>query len=153
MCRFTSCTDVRCNISFWTEPQLYFIFIGGSDTEEEGTFKWIAGETIVWTKWHPHEPNNCCERGEDCMSVFGAAALQGTSKNGLFSCLTNYSCTEKFFSHVILAFNSIATKSLKRRIKSQNCSMAALAHRKTVGFSMYRWFCPPPPLETTMRRP
>ena len=33
------------------------VFIGLSDTEEEGTWKWVTGESLTYTKWTEGEPN------------------------------------------------------------------------------------------------
>ena len=35
-----------------------FYWIGASDTETEGTFKWVTGEAFSYTNWRSGEPNN-----------------------------------------------------------------------------------------------
>ena len=55
-----------------TEKAMRHVFIGSSDVETEGTFKWITGGTLAWTKWYPYEPNNG-DSNEDCMTIIGSA--------------------------------------------------------------------------------
>jgi hypothetical protein len=35
-----------------------YAFLGASDTEEEGEFRWINGAPFDYTNWHPGQPNN-----------------------------------------------------------------------------------------------
>ncbi|XP_063816733.1 pulmonary surfactant-associated protein D-like [Pseudophryne corroboree] len=45
------------------------IFLGINDVQKEGTFKYPNGENIVYSNWHPGEPNN--ERGaEVCVEMY-----------------------------------------------------------------------------------
>ena len=34
-------------------------FIGMTDRETEGVYKWVSGEPVTFTNWAPNEPNNC----------------------------------------------------------------------------------------------
>ncbi|KJU84923.1 secreted protein containing C-type lectin domain protein [Candidatus Magnetobacterium bavaricum] len=35
-----------------------YYWLGGTDEEQEGDWKWITGETFSYTNWHTGEPNN-----------------------------------------------------------------------------------------------
>lgn len=37
-----------------------FGYLGASDADSEGDWKWITGEAWSYTNWAPGEPNNCC---------------------------------------------------------------------------------------------
>ncbi len=67
-------------VTITSEEEQNFVFyllnddaasIGLYDIEEEGNFKWITGEDIVYTKWREGEPNNkgddenCAQLGTD----------------------------------------------------------------------------------------
>jgi GH25 family lysozyme M1 (1,4-beta-N-acetylmuramidase)/predicted small integral membrane protein len=39
-------------------------WIGLTDEQTEGVWKWVTGESVVYTNWSTYEPNNCCG-GED----------------------------------------------------------------------------------------
>ncbi len=36
----------------------YWVFLGGTDEEKEGTWKWITGETWTYQNWQADEPDN-----------------------------------------------------------------------------------------------
>ena len=42
-------------------------FIGGSDANHEGLWKWDDGESFTFTDWAPNEPNG--DTGENCLKV------------------------------------------------------------------------------------
>ncbi|MFL8710808.1 immunoglobulin-like domain-containing protein [Clostridioides sp. GD02377] len=41
------------------------VWLGGTDEEKEGTWKWITGEPFEYTNWCPGEPNNFDAGGEN----------------------------------------------------------------------------------------
>jgi len=41
------------------------VWIGASDREKEGDWKWVNGEGLKYRNFHHGEPNNCCG-GQDC---------------------------------------------------------------------------------------
>nr|XP_060625009.1 pulmonary surfactant-associated protein D-like [Anolis sagrei ordinatus] len=43
-------------------------FLGITDIQTEGTFKYLNSETIVYSNWYPREPNNGYNR-EDCAEI------------------------------------------------------------------------------------
>jgi len=43
-------------------------WIGLNDLETEGTFKWVSGEPITYTRWATGEPNNL--NNEDCAQLY-----------------------------------------------------------------------------------
>ena len=47
--------------SFLTTQSAY---IGFSDTEQEGEFKWVSGEAVTYTNWYPGQPNDY-QTGQD----------------------------------------------------------------------------------------
>lgn len=54
------------NFVYATFPR-NFTWIGFTDEETEGTFKWVTGEPVTFTAWLPMEPNNSADNppGED----------------------------------------------------------------------------------------
>jgi Lectin C-type domain/PEP-CTERM motif len=39
--------------------QFLDFFIGLTDRETEGVYKWVSGQPVTFTNWAPNEPNNC----------------------------------------------------------------------------------------------
>ncbi len=46
----------------------FHVFIGMSDADQEGTWRWMNGEPMFYTNWSPNEPNNLGD--EDCAMMF-----------------------------------------------------------------------------------
>jgi len=57
------------------------LWIGYTDKDQEGSFKWVSGESSIYTNWDVGEPNNCCG-GENYVHLWG--------KNWAFSGLRVY---------------------------------------------------------------
>jgi len=51
-------------VNDWVLRQPHSIWIGLSDQESEGEWKWESGKPLEKDFWHPGEPNNV--DGEDC---------------------------------------------------------------------------------------
>ncbi|MFX1517705.1 MAG: lectin-like protein, partial [Promethearchaeota archaeon] len=45
------------------------VWLGFSDAATEGTWKWVTGESVTYTNWHPGEPNNAYD--EDYAQMYG----------------------------------------------------------------------------------
>ncbi|XP_067669831.1 uncharacterized protein [Haliotis asinina] len=45
------------------------IWIGGTDFDTEGTFKWSDGTPFTWTNWEEGQPNNYA-RNQDCIELY-----------------------------------------------------------------------------------
>ncbi|KAM7009667.1 LOW QUALITY PROTEIN: uncharacterized protein LKV04_001603 [Tautogolabrus adspersus] len=43
-----------------------YLWIGLTDRETEGTWKWVDGTPLTTSFWAPSEPNNSGNRNEDC---------------------------------------------------------------------------------------
>ena len=43
------------------------IWLGGSDTDEEGSWVWTDGSSWDYTSWDENEPNNNHATGENCL--------------------------------------------------------------------------------------
>jgi hypothetical protein len=60
-------------------PGLQDIWVGGTDEQVEGTWRWLAdgpiyyqdGVSLAFTNWRAGEPNNVGTSGEDCMIIEG----------------------------------------------------------------------------------
>ena len=52
--------------SGFTYAQLY---LGATDRETEGTWKWVTGETWSFTNWSPGEPNNAYGGNQDYLAL------------------------------------------------------------------------------------
>ncbi|CAJ1076237.1 C-type mannose receptor 2 [Xyrichtys novacula] len=70
-------------VSIHTLPELEFvlnslrrdidqIWIGLHDTNMQMDFQWTDNTPVIFTYWHPYEPNNFRNTQEDCVSVWGA---------------------------------------------------------------------------------
>merc|ERR1712126_93238 len=46
---------------------LPFIWIGGTDKDEEGRWQWMDGSPFGFTYWGPGEPNSAGGKEEDCL--------------------------------------------------------------------------------------
>lgn len=62
-------------------------WIGATDEEKEGVWKWITGETFDFSKWRVGEPSGHSDSNEDYASIFGDSrqgAVAGESWNDDF---------------------------------------------------------------------
>jgi len=66
------------------------LWIGYTDSKfynaEEGSFQWVSGESADYTNWHPNEPNNLTNFGNNGASF---AHLKRGSTNGLWNDVPN----------------------------------------------------------------
>ena len=63
-------------------------WVGGTDKEEEGNWRWTDGSTWNFTQWskHDNQPNNSWGK-EDCLQIFHPKPIEGWNDNV---------CREKF---------------------------------------------------------
>lgn len=60
------------------------MWIGASDANQEGTFKWDNGGTPIspgYTNWHAGEPSNGYQGDEDCMMYYTPYGFPWNDKN------------------------------------------------------------------------
>lgn len=79
-----TCQKMEANlVSVHTLPELEFIlrnlkkdidqlWIGLHDTDMQMDFQWTDHTPVIFTYWHPFEPNNFRNTQEDCVSIWGA---------------------------------------------------------------------------------
>ncbi|CAN9505425.1 unnamed protein product [Ophioblennius macclurei] len=79
-----TCQKKEANlVSIHTLPELEFIlrnlkkdvdqlWIGLHDTNMQMDFQWTDHTPVIFTYWHPFEPNNFRNTQEDCVSIWGA---------------------------------------------------------------------------------
>lgn len=63
-----------------------FIFLGFSDVEElwiglhdtamQMNFEWTDRTPVIFTFWHPFEPNNFLNTQEDCVNMWGPVSVK-----------------------------------------------------------------------------
>ncbi|XP_036408999.1 C-type mannose receptor 2-like [Megalops cyprinoides] len=78
-----TCQKMEANlVSIHTLPELEFIihnlkrgvdelWVGLHDTKVEMSFEWSDGTPVIFTYWHPFEPNNFRNTQEDCVTIWG----------------------------------------------------------------------------------
>lgn len=78
-----TCQKMEANlVSIHTLPELEFIirnlkkdieqlWIGLHDTDMQMDFQWTDHTPVIFTYWHPFEPNNFRNTQEDCVSIWG----------------------------------------------------------------------------------
>uniref|UniRef100_A0A8C6UVQ6 Mannose receptor, C type 2 n=1 Tax=Neogobius melanostomus TaxID=47308 RepID=A0A8C6UVQ6_9GOBI len=78
-----NCQKMEANlVSIHTLPELEFIirsikkdveqlWIGLHDTNMQMDFQWTDHTPVIFTHWHPYEPNNFRNTLEDCVSIWG----------------------------------------------------------------------------------
>lgn len=47
------------------------LWIGLHDTDMQMDFQWTDHTPVIFTYWHPFEPNNFRNTQEDCVSIWG----------------------------------------------------------------------------------
>uniref|UniRef100_A0A3Q3J001 Mannose receptor, C type 2 n=1 Tax=Monopterus albus TaxID=43700 RepID=A0A3Q3J001_MONAL len=74
-----TCQKMEANlVSIHTLPELEFImhidqvWTGLHDTDMQMDFQWTDHTPVIFTYWHPFEPNNFRNTQEDCVSIWGA---------------------------------------------------------------------------------
>lgn len=50
------------------------LWIGLHDTNMQMDFQWTDHTPVIFTFWHPFEPNNFRNTPEDCVSLWGAVS-------------------------------------------------------------------------------
>lgn len=52
--------------------EIYHIWVGGTDNEKEGDWKWVTGEAWTYSKWNRKQPDNFYNNGsdEDYLEIF-----------------------------------------------------------------------------------
>lgn len=50
------------------------LWLGLHDTNMQMDFQWIDHTPVIFTYWHPFEPNNFRNTQEDCVSIWGAVS-------------------------------------------------------------------------------
>ena len=71
------------NSFLWSLALPYHTFLGGTDEESEGTWKWVTGETFGFTAWISGEPNNYGD--EDYLAMHAATGLWNDQDNYFLS--------------------------------------------------------------------
>ncbi|XP_076000419.1 C-type mannose receptor 2 [Genypterus blacodes] len=78
-----TCQKMEANlVSIHTLPELEFVmrsvkkdteqlWLGLHDTEMQMDFQWTDHTPVIFTNWHPYEPNNFRNTLEDCVSMWG----------------------------------------------------------------------------------
>lgn len=55
-------------------PDVGQLWIGLHDTNMQMDFQWTDHTPVIFTFWHPFEPNNFRNTLEDCVSIWGAVS-------------------------------------------------------------------------------
>lgn len=55
-------------------PDIDQLWIGLHDTDMQMDFQWTDHTPVIFTYWHPFEPNNFRNTQEDCVSIWGAVS-------------------------------------------------------------------------------
>ncbi|KAJ8253702.1 hypothetical protein COCON_G00203140 [Conger conger] len=78
-----TCQKMEANlVSIHTLPELEFViknlkrdveelWIGLHDTKVDMSFEWADHTPVIFTYWHPFEPNNFQDAQEDCVTIWG----------------------------------------------------------------------------------
>uniref|UniRef100_A0A673LZD3 C-type mannose receptor 2-like n=1 Tax=Sinocyclocheilus rhinocerous TaxID=307959 RepID=A0A673LZD3_9TELE len=79
------CQKMEANlVSIHTLPELEFItkhmkkeelWIGLHDTAMQMNFEWTDHTPVIFTYWHPFEPNNFRNVNEDCVTIWGPVSI------------------------------------------------------------------------------
>ena len=62
-----------------------YYWLGGTDEETEGIWKWITGETFTYNKWSKGNPNNGQPEGENYTAILAANKWQSKNEWNDFS--------------------------------------------------------------------
>jgi hypothetical protein len=52
-------------------------WLGGTDADDEGTWRWPDGDEATYVNWDDGEPNNSGGGGEQCMAIYAEGADAG----------------------------------------------------------------------------
>lgn len=65
----------RClSIVLFLPSDVAQLWIGLHDTNMQMDFQWTDHTPVIFTFWHPFEPNNFRNTPEDCVSLWGAVS-------------------------------------------------------------------------------
>ncbi|XP_070684540.1 uncharacterized protein [Pempheris klunzingeri] len=63
------CVEVCVCVCEFTRSFQKLLWIGLTDRQREGTWKWVDGTPLTTSYWAPHEPNGIQYRDEDCAEI------------------------------------------------------------------------------------
>lgn len=66
--------SVFLTFSLYPLSDLDQLWIGLHDTDMQMDFQWTDHTPVIFTYWHPFEPNNFRNVQEDCVSIWGAVS-------------------------------------------------------------------------------
>uniref|UniRef100_A0A671K8S0 C-type lectin domain-containing protein n=1 Tax=Sinocyclocheilus anshuiensis TaxID=1608454 RepID=A0A671K8S0_9TELE len=96
------CQKMEANlVSIHTLPELEFItkhmkkdieelWIGLHDTAMQMNFEWTDHTPVIFTYWHPFEPNNFRNVNEDCVTIWGPVSIYAYKYIGLSKVWAQY---------------------------------------------------------------
>ena len=70
------------------------IWLGGTDTATEGVFKWVSGETFMYTNWSSGEPNDGKPAPQDYIQMYANGTWDDVKnqEKKMFVCEWDYCC-------------------------------------------------------------
>jgi hypothetical protein len=70
----TFSSQAEFTFAYTTFPR-NFVWIGFTDAAQEGNYQWANGEPVVYTAWHPNEPNNAASGGGEDYAWYESRTL------------------------------------------------------------------------------
>lgn len=78
-------------VSFATKYNLNGLWLGATDEEKEGTWKWVDGTSITFNNWNTGEPNNV-GGNEHYMEIYTSSGLWNDLPNNKTSAVNGFIC-------------------------------------------------------------
>ena len=117
-----------------TKYYLNGLWLGGTDEETEGVWKWVDGTSMTYTNWSPGEPNNVISdtsKGEHYLEVYTSNGTWNDLPNAASSSVAGFICEFNVLSTIKL-FKKVDNELFELKVKDVSFSDGIIITEETI---------------------